>query len=466
MGKPRRSKKKGSGGATQAPSKEYEKKNNRDGQIEEAGATASGSANALATISSSPAPATNAGAAVNNTRGEASAGKKKKKGKEPASVENKGKEHVEKSSGLIFMCNSITKPECYKHRVFGLPKGKLEMVERIKAGARLFLYDFNLKLLYGVYRSTSKGGLNLVAGAFGGKFPAQVKFKIDKDCLPLPESTFKLAIKENYESRSKFRPELNSKQVHKLLALFRPLSARPHPPPQYAEERRYPPISAYLPPPEDSFRTGHLGPSRLPAPGRIPAAEDPYKSGTLLRAPTDSRYLPLTPAYAARSSDPYTASEDPYRPGGVGRAPLSLDSRYVAPAPLPPTDPYAPGPQYVLVDARSLQVSHAPSVDPHNHGLVTDAYRQPLDLRSYHESHISDRYRDPEYHHRLPAARDGELDARTEQYPRISELAPRTGYLSSVYSDATRSYPDSRAEVANVPVSSRYSFAGTAPAYR
>lgn len=175
MGKPRRSKKKGSGGATEAPSKESEKKGSRDGQIEEAGATASGSANALATLSSGPTPATNAGAAVNNTRGDASAGKKKK-GKEPASEENKGKERVERSSGVIFMCNSITKPECYKHKVFGLPKGKLEMVERIKPGARLFLYDFDLKLLYGVYRSTSKGGLNLVARAFGGKFPAQVHF--------------------------------------------------------------------------------------------------------------------------------------------------------------------------------------------------------------------------------------------------------------------------------------------------
>ncbi|XBI27933.1 hypothetical protein VPH35_052282 [Triticum aestivum] len=51
------------------------------------------------------------------------------------------------------MWSGETRPECFRYRVLGLPRGKLDAVSRIRRSAALFLYDFHAKYLYGPYRA-------------------------------------------------------------------------------------------------------------------------------------------------------------------------------------------------------------------------------------------------------------------------------------------------------------------------
>ncbi|XP_044399976.1 uncharacterized protein [Triticum aestivum] len=150
-------------------------------------------------------------------------------------------------AGFIFRCDGATKPECFRYRVLGLPRRRLGAVSRIRRGAALFLYDFDARYLYGPYRADSDGGRDLEPAAFEGRLPAQVKFMIDGDFMPVPGKIVRYTIKENYPG--KFLPELTFAQ--KLRALFRPITSLPvpeAPPLHYVGNSHSAPSAAFLPP--------------------------------------------------------------------------------------------------------------------------------------------------------------------------------------------------------------------------
>ncbi|XP_043687988.1 uncharacterized protein LOC122639229 isoform X1 [Telopea speciosissima] len=125
------------------------------------------------------------------------------------------------SMGMVFMCNSKTKKDCYQYKVLGLPASKKDTVAEIYKGMRLFLFDVDLKLMYGIYKAAGRGGYNIEPKAFKSAFPSQVRFTVLDDCLPLPEEKFKKIIKDNYYGKNKFNCQLNSEQVKNLCKLFR-----------------------------------------------------------------------------------------------------------------------------------------------------------------------------------------------------------------------------------------------------
>ncbi|KAL4571069.1 hypothetical protein LXL04_017819 [Taraxacum kok-saghyz] len=133
------------------------------------------------------------------------------------------------SMGMVFMCSSKTKSDCFKYKILGLPAGKKDDVAKIYKGMRLFLFDVDLKLMYGIFKAAGEGGYNIEPKAFKSAFPSQVRFTVMEDCLPLAEETFRKIIKENYYTRNKFNCQLNSHQVKKLCKVFVARKINPSP---------------------------------------------------------------------------------------------------------------------------------------------------------------------------------------------------------------------------------------------
>lgn len=85
-------------------------------------------------------------------------------------------------NGAIFMSNRSTKDECFERRVFGLPLSFGNFVKNVKAGMLLFLFEHEERNLYGVFKATSDGRMNIKPHAYhslGMSFPAQVLLKYE-----------------------------------------------------------------------------------------------------------------------------------------------------------------------------------------------------------------------------------------------------------------------------------------------
>ncbi|KAF8690892.1 hypothetical protein HU200_041300 [Digitaria exilis] len=126
-------------------------------------------------------------------------------------------------AGAIFMSNTVTREQCFKASIFGLPSEYEPFVSNVRKGMPLFLFDHTLRTLYGVFEAASDGGLNVGNAAFRStlrSYPAQVRINIIWKCRPLSEDEFFPAIEDNYYQPRKFYFDLSYEQVVRLYELF------------------------------------------------------------------------------------------------------------------------------------------------------------------------------------------------------------------------------------------------------
>ncbi|KAK8926525.1 hypothetical protein KSP39_PZI018414 [Platanthera zijinensis] len=268
--------------------------------------------------------------------------KKAKDAKKQLNKADDGEKQLKKvdGMGLVFMCNAKTKKDCFKYHILGLPESKKELVAKIYKGMRLFLFDIDLKLMYGIYKAAGPGGYNIESKAFDSKFPSQVRFNVLKDCLPLPEETFRAAIKDNYFKRNMFDCQLSSEQVKNLCKLFENATGGTSKPAHRAAAVRAAPL------PISGARARYQSPprARYQSPPRVRYLSPPPHAFPLQALPHAApRLLPPSYAYEQSAGDYYRRDlprvlepaeyQDPY---ALYREP----ARYREPAYLPA---YTPG---------------------------------------------------------------------------------------------------------------------------
>lgn len=85
---------------------------------------------------------------------------------------------TEALAGLIFMSNDKVRMSYFKYHVLGMPISRKHIVDRVKIGTKLFLFEFEARQLWGIYEATSEMSLDIEKDAYqasSAPLPAQVR---------------------------------------------------------------------------------------------------------------------------------------------------------------------------------------------------------------------------------------------------------------------------------------------------
>lgn len=104
-----------------------------------------------------------------------------------------------------------------------MPRVWLSDVSKITVGTPLFLFNFNSQRLFGLFEATS-AGREIVPEAWGGKFPAQIKFRRTKSLPSVDVKSFEDIVRF---PKGRPYPILSKAQVSKLLDILEGKGALP-----------------------------------------------------------------------------------------------------------------------------------------------------------------------------------------------------------------------------------------------
>jgi len=90
--------------------------------------------------------------------------------------------------GFLFACTNKSEAECLSELVFATAKLYGPVVIRIRRGDLLFLSNIDTDTIYGVFRATTDGRINIKPEAFGGRYPYQVRVKPIGQVVALPKA--------------------------------------------------------------------------------------------------------------------------------------------------------------------------------------------------------------------------------------------------------------------------------------
>lgn len=120
----------------------------------------------------------------------------------------------------IFRCNSKTKDELFERMLFGEERDYLQLVKSITPEVLLFLYNTSTYEFSGPYKPASAGGEYLVKGAWGDRFPAQIKFELTPETKTIPFSKIEKII-TRYKKGIFPYMELNEEQVNQIFKVLK-----------------------------------------------------------------------------------------------------------------------------------------------------------------------------------------------------------------------------------------------------